>query len=97
MDIEQSQNQTERSDPPELKNTLRRLHHFRRGNIIGSTMQSIDDRSLLRDLFLRMPLDNCLKMMAPSLKMYKRDTGGSLLSMRVPAETLSLWDDVSNN
>ena len=67
-------------------------------------MQSTDDRSLLRDIFLRMPTTNCLSMMAPSLWMYKYRLGACNNDdddiqplMEVPAETLSMWDNVSNN
>ena len=107
IDIEQSQsNYDEQQDhPPELIKTFKRLHHFRRGTILGSSMQSTDDRSLLRDLFLRMPTTNCLSMMAPSLWMYKYRLGACNNDddddiqplMEVPAETLSMWDNVSNN
>lgn len=94
VDIEQ--NCSAHTDTPEIKNTFRKLHHFRRGNILGAHIQAADDRFVIRNHFLRMPLENCLGMMAPLLWMNKFDTDGNIISMVVPAETLALWDDVSS-
>jgi hypothetical protein len=59
-------------------------------------MQSFDDRAHLRALFLRLPLEDCLCMMAPSVW-----SSGALESdsaktnvTSVPPDTLALWDDV---
>lgn len=94
-DSEESQNDAKSGDPPELRIALKLLHHFRRGTILGSSMQSIDDRSLSRDIFLRMSLNDSLAIMAPMVWMRRRDADGTVSSMEVPAETLILWDDVS--
>lgn len=71
---------------------FKRLHHFRRGIILGSNTQSSDDRALLRDLFLRMPLHDCLLMMVPELWVYYFDNG-EVFSTHAPAETLAMLDD----
>ena len=77
--------------PPALSDAVRRLYHLRRGPLISpGPMQSEDDRAEKRGLFLRMPLDACLCMMAPSLWTIEN---GNLES--VPPETLVLWDNVS--
>jgi hypothetical protein len=61
-------------------------------------MRSIDDRAEIRSLFLRFPLEDCLKMMEPSLL-----STGAIAGMPsawdvmqpFPAETLALWESVS--
>lgn len=63
-------------------------------------MRSMDDRAEVRSLFLRFPLDDCLKMMEPSLW-----STGSLEGISsawdimepFPAETLALWESVSRD
>lgn len=84
--------------PPQLQGTLNRLYHLRRGHLISpGPMQSIDDRAGSRKLFIRFPLEDCLKMIRPSLW----STGSTSISsgwdsmIPFPAETLALWDDVS--
>ena len=81
--------------PPELAGTVRRLFHLRRGPLLSvGPIQSIDDRAEIRSMFLRLPLEDCLNMMAPIVW-----SSGSVLDAPsrepVPAETLSLWDHVS--
>ena len=81
--------------PPELAAALRRLFHLRRGPLLSiGPIQSTDDRAEVRSLFLRLPLEDCLNMMAPAVW-----SSGSVYSTPgrepVPAETLSLWDHVS--
>ena len=78
---------------PELEIIFKRLHHFRRGTILGSNSQSSDDRALLRDLFLRMPLHDCLLMMVPDLELYYFDNNSEVVSTHAPAETLVTLDD----
>ena len=93
VDIEQRDIQ---ESLPELEVVFKRLHHFRRGTILGSNTQSSDDRSLLRNLFLKMPLHDCLMMMAPKLWMYYFGDNGEIVSTIVPAETpVLLHDNVS--
>lgn len=82
--------------PPQLKGTLNRLYHLRRGHLISpGPMQSIDDRAGSRKFFIRFPLEVCLKMIRPSLW----STGSIGISsgwdsmIPFPAETLALWDD----
>jgi hypothetical protein len=86
--------------PPELSEALRRLYHLRRGPLLSpGPVQSADDRAEMRSHFVRLPLEDCLAMMAPSLW-----TSGSLedaianhgpLLENVPPETLALWENVS--
>lgn len=83
--------------PPQLKGTLNRLYHLRRGHLISpGPMRSIDDRAESRKLFIRFPLKDCLQMIRPSLW----STGSIKISsgwdsmIPFPAETLALWDDV---
>lgn len=85
--------------PPELSEALRRLYHLRRGPLLSpGPVQSADDRAEMRSHFVRLPLEDCLAMMAPSLW-----TSGSLddalanhgpLLENVPPETLALWENV---
>ena len=85
--------------PPELSEALRRLYHLRRGPLLSpGPVQSADDRAEMRSHFVRLPLEDCLAMMAPSLW-----TSGPLdvalvnhgpLLENVPPETLALWENV---
>ena len=96
MKIEQNQhNDNSHSDPPELKNAFKMIHHFRRGAILGQYMQAVDDRFILRNHFLRMPLESSIAMIAAVLWMFRIDKNGNVSKVSVPAETLTLWDDVS--
>jgi hypothetical protein len=87
--------------PPELSDALRRLYHLRRGPFVSpGPLQSSDDRAEMRALFLRLPLEDCLSMMAPTLwscgpldDAVARD---ELLLEDVPPETLALWENVSS-
>ena len=83
--------------PPELSDALRRLYHLRRGPLVSpGPMQSLDDRVHLRSLFLRLPLEDCLCMMALSVwssGILKANTTTTHVSS-VPPDTLALWDDV---
>jgi len=94
QDTDQSQSLTNQYDTAELSSLFKNLHHFRRGNIVGASLQSTDDQSLLRDLFIRLPLVSCLCIMAPLLWMCSFDRDGSIQLHPVPAETLTLWDNV---
>jgi hypothetical protein len=89
--------------PPELAESLRLLYYLRRGPLVSpGPVQSSDDRAEKRSLFLRLPLDDCLNMMAPIVW-----TTGALhdpklvvdVSLRgtAPPETLVLWDNVSSH
>jgi hypothetical protein len=86
--------------PPELADALRRLYHLRRGPLVSpGPIQSMDDRATIRSLFIRLPLGDCLCMMAPSLW-----SSGPLAASAdivpsqevVPPETLALWENVSS-
>ena len=84
--------------PPQLKETLNRLYHLRRGPLISpGPMRAMDDRAEQRRLFLRFPVKDCLIMMRPELW----STGSMTISsgwdtmLEFPPETLALWDDVS--
>lgn len=89
--------------PPELSESLRLLYYLRRGPLVSpGPVQSGDDRAEKRSLFLRLPLEDCLNMMAPIVW-----TTGALqdpnlvadVSLRgtAPPETLVLWDNVSEH
>lgn len=85
--------------PPELADALHRLFHLRRGSLLSpGPLQSADDRAEKRSLFLRLPLDDCLCMMAPSLwsaGMIERN-GETMFNLeQIPSDTLTLWDNVS--
>lgn len=82
--------------PPQLKETLNRLYHLRRGPLISpGPMRAMDDRAEQRRLFLRFPVKDCLIMMRPELW----STGSMTISsgwdtmLEFPPETLALWDD----
>lgn len=85
--------------PPELADALHRLFHLRRGALLSpGPLQSADDRAEMRSLFLRLPLDDCLCIMAPSLwsaEMQVRNGDMSLNLEPIPSDTLTLWDNVS--
>jgi hypothetical protein len=86
--------------PPELADTLRRLYHFRRGPLVcPGPLQSIDDRAEMRSFFLRLPLEDCLCMMALSTWNAGVLASGSAAESykleSVPPETMSLWKNVS--
>ncbi|CAN0069684.1 unnamed protein product [Ectocarpus sp. 8 AP-2014] len=53
--------------PPELGRLPRQLFHLRRGPLLGPLLQNSDDPLCLRHLFLRGALEECLRMMEPSL------------------------------
>jgi hypothetical protein len=81
--------------PPELSDALRRLYHLRRGPLLSpGPVQSADDRAEMRSLFLRLPLQDCLLMMAPSL--WSSGLPEETLQ-NVPPDTLALWTNVSFN
>lgn len=87
--------------PPQLKEGVRRLYHLRRGALISpGPMRSMDDRAGMRQLFLRFPLEDCLGMMAPKLwstGLIDDKVGASSIKKHsFPAETLALWDNVSD-
>jgi len=91
-----SQNSLDFAFPPQLKETLNRLYHLRRGYLISpGPMQSMDDRAQSKELFLRFPVEDCLQMIRPSVW----STGSINISsgwdtmQPFPAETLALWDD----
>ena len=94
-----SESSLELAFPPQLKETLNRLYHLRRGPLISpGPMRSMDDRAEIRGLFLRFPLEDCLKMMRPTVLSTGSMNGISSAwdnMVSFPAETLSLWDDVS--
>lgn len=85
--------------PPELADALHRLFHLRRGALLSpGPLQSADDRAEMRSLFLRLPLDDCLCIMAPSLwsaEMQERNGDISFNLEPIPSDTLTLWDNVS--
>ena len=86
--------------PPDLVNALRKLYHMRRGPLLSpGPLQSLDDQTELRSLFLRLPAEDCLRMMSPKLfSCSSRST--TALSVpyleNVPPETLTLWSNVSS-
>jgi len=85
--------------PPELADALRRLYHLRRGPLLcPGPMQSADDRAEIRSLFIRLPLEDCMCMMAPSLWTtgpLDRSTIGSMPALEeCPPDTLVLWEKV---
>jgi len=84
--------------PPELEDALHRLYHLRRGSMLSpGPVGSMEERAQLRNLFLRLPLDDCLCMMAPSLWSYDISSGGgtpSTMSLQeIPSDTMTLWDN----
>jgi hypothetical protein len=80
--------------PVELHQLFGKLHHFGRGTIMGEGfLQSSDDRSLARDIFLRSPLAVCISMMAPSSWRCVSDANLDIKFKSTPAETLTLWDE----
>lgn len=86
--------------PPELADALHRLFHLRRGSLLSpGPLQSDDDRAEKRDLFLRLPLDDCCCMMAPSLWSASMAVGAdgepAFHLEQIPSDTLTLWDNVS--
>lgn len=84
--------------PPELADALHRLYHFRRGPILSpGPMQSMDDRAEIRSLFIRLPLEDCLGLMALSLWTSGPLAGptDAVYPSTVPPDTLALWDNVS--
>jgi hypothetical protein len=86
--------------PPELADTLRRLYHFRRGLLLSpEPLLSNDNRCEMRSLFLRLPLEDCLCMMALSVwsvgLLKREETTAPYRMESVPPETMSLWNDVS--
>lgn len=82
--------------PPELADALHRLFHLRRGALLSpGPVQSADDRAEMRSSFLRLPLDDCLCIMAPSL--WSASINGSngdaaFILEPIPSDTLVLWD-----
>lgn len=85
--------------PPELVDALHMLHQLRRGLLLDPSLLSAEDRAILRDLFLRLPMEDCLCMMAPSLLSIRVDfiaptPPGIEAFEHVPPETLVLWDNV---
>jgi hypothetical protein len=83
--------------PPELADALHRLFHLRRGSMLSpGPVRSMDDRAEIRNLFLRLPLDDCLCMMAPSLwSSCIVGSSNSLALNPIPSDTMTLWDNVS--
>lgn len=64
--------------PRELGRLPRQLFHLRRGPLLGPLLQNSDDPLCLRHLFLRGALEECLRMMEPSmvsLKVWVRVVG----------------------
>jgi hypothetical protein len=85
--------------PPELSDALRRIYHLRRGPLLSpGPVQSADDRAEMRSLFVRLPLDDCLSMMAPSLwgsgSLEEALARNNSFLENVPPETLALWGNV---
>merc|ERR1711862_206836 len=92
--------------PPELSTSLHLLHHLRRGPLLDVSLYSSEDRASLRRLFLRLPLQDCLMIMAPNLwsvRLYPHhtdhianntSTSSSYDLIPIPPETLVLWDNV---
>jgi len=79
--------------PPSLVPAAKKLHGFRRGTIIGPLVQSSDEMAVRRDLFLRLPLDDCLRYLAPEMRMFRSNRDGTVEEVDVPPETLALRDD----
>jgi hypothetical protein len=68
------------------------------GHCRPGPIQSMDDRATIRSLFIRLPLGDCLCMMAPSLWSSGPLAGSADIvpSLEtVPPETLALWENVS--
>jgi hypothetical protein len=85
--------------PPELADALRRLYHLRRGPLLSpGPLKSNDDRAQNRALFIRLPLEDCLCMMAPSLwssGILGENSTACCTLESVPPDTLTLWEKVS--
>mmetsp|Transcript_24375 Transcript_24375/g.36161 ORF Transcript_24375/g.36161 Transcript_24375/m.36161 type:complete len:903 (+) Transcript_24375:69-2777(+) len=80
--------------PPELADALHRLFHLRRGSMLSpGPVRSMDDRAEIRNLFLRLPLDDCLCMMAPSLWSSDAVPTASEALHPIPSDTMTLWDN----
>lgn len=84
--------------PSHLTNALKLLYCLRRGPLISpGPMRSMDDRAALRGIFLRFPLSECISMMGPKLwstGLLEKDRLQADIEA-MPAETLALWDNVS--
>lgn len=93
-DEKTSQSSFDFAFPPQLKETLNRLYHLRRGHLISpGPMRSMDDRAESRGLFIRFPVEDCLQMMRPSIWSTGSTNISSDAMLTFPAETLALWDD----
>lgn len=85
--------------PPQLAQGLRLLYNLKRGPMLGTgPLLSTDDRAVARSLFMRLPLDDCLLMMAPTVWSCRADsdTLRNPVLEPVPPVTLSCWDNVSS-
>jgi len=93
--VVQSGNSLDFAFPPELADSLHRLYHLRRSPMLSpGPLRGVDDRAQLRNLFLRLPLDDCLCMMAPSLWSIQVGTPGTTPTLEpIPSDTLTLWDN----
>jgi len=80
---------TDSNFPPIFEGALKKLHNFRRGVNIGPNIQSVDDMAIIRYLFLRLPLDDSICMLAPIMRLFSSNEDGK----EVPPDTLALLDD----
>ena len=84
---------TDTAVPPELCQSFKKMHHFRRGPILREGRQSADDRAISRDILLRSSLLNSSQMIAPSVWRCCANWDGKINFGLAPAETLVLWDE----
>jgi len=82
--------------PPQLAQGLRLLYNLKRGPMLGiGPLLSTDDRAVARSLFMRLPLDDCLLLMAPTVWSCRADSDAlrNPVLEPVPPVTLSCWDN----
>ena len=71
--------------PHELSTSLHLLHHLRRGPLLNTALYNIEDRATSRSLYIRLPLQDCLMIMAPnlwSIRLYPNDIINSLVQQK---------------
>ncbi len=81
--------------PPLINPLLSKIHHFRRGVIIATNHQSLDDRLVMRQFFLRSSVSKCIQMTMPAVwRSFVNNVTGDVDFSPIPsAETLCLWDE----
>ena len=83
--------------PIELAGCAKFLHHLRRGPIMGPICQSVDERAITRDFFLRLPLEDIGALIVPLVWRCCIGDKGVAYFEPMPAETMILFDSVSKD